>query len=224
MTGESLGDQLVGVAEVGETALEAAREIYEAGFPPAVRAPFRDLVDARPDERMQLLLDGAGQVLGVALVRDLGETRWTFLRYFVVTARRRGQGIGSRLWSALCRDLAARGRERLLFDVEDPDDAAADPHEADERRRRVRFYRRLGADLVDLAHSASYAPPHHGEPGTVAIPLRLLGADLDGAGGSRPLVLDAPATELLVAAVMQLRYGVNASTGSSTTSHEQGAT
>jgi GNAT superfamily N-acetyltransferase len=221
MTSDPLGDELVGLADVDEAAIEAAREIYEAGFPAAVRAPFRDLVDTRPDERMQLLLDEASQVLGVALVRDLGDTQWTFLRYFVVAAQRRGQGIGGRLWSALCRDLAARGRGRLLFDVEDPDDAAADPHEADERRRRVRFYRRLGADLVD---PAAYAPPHHGEAGTAAIPLRLLGADLDAKGGSRPLDLDGPATEQLVAAVMQLRYGVNASAGSSEARHEQGPT
>jgi hypothetical protein len=59
--------------------------------------------------------------------------------------------------------LGAWPRNRLRFGVEDPDDAAADPHEADERRRRV------------------------------------------------------------VAAVMQLRYGVNASTGSSEGPHEQGA-
>jgi GNAT superfamily N-acetyltransferase len=224
VTSDPPGDELVGLADVDQAEIEAARAIYEAGFPAAVRAPFNDLVDTRPDERMQLLLDGAGQVLGVVLVRDLGDTKWTFLRYFVVAAQRRGQGIGGRLWSALCRDLAARGRERLLFDVEDPDDAAADPREVDERRSRVRFYRRLGADLVELADPASYAPPHHGEAGTVAIPLRLLGADLDGAGGSRPLQLDGATTELLVAAVMQLRYGVNASTGSSAASHEQAAT
>jgi hypothetical protein len=47
------------------------------------------------------------------------------------------QGIGSRLSSALCRDLRARGRRGPRFDVEDPNDAATDPHEADERRRRV---------------------------------------------------------------------------------------
>jgi GNAT superfamily N-acetyltransferase len=217
MTSDQLGDRLVGVADAGGAAIEAAREIYEAGFPAAVRAPFQDLVDARPDERMQLLLDDGSQVLGVALVRDLGDTRWTFLRYFVVTAEQRGQGIGGRLWSALCRDLAARGRNRLVFDVEDPDDTAADPHEVDERRRRVRFYRRLGADLVD---PPSYAPPHHGEPGTTAIPLRLLGAELDGTGASRPLALDGPATEQLVAAVMQLRYGVKASDGPSLEPHE----
>lgn len=221
MTTDAAGDELVRVSDVGASELDAAREIYEAGFPAAVRAPFHDLVDARPDERMQLLLDVEGHVLGVVLVRDLADTRWTFLRYFVVTARQRGQGIGSRLWSALCRDLAARGRDRLLFDVEDPDDAAADPQEAEERRRRVRFYRRAGADLVDHVSATSYAPPHHGEAGTAAIPLRLLGAELDDSGGSRRLELDPPAAAQLVAAVMRHRYGVNASAGSSEDAHEQ---
>jgi GNAT superfamily N-acetyltransferase len=211
MRPESSVDQLVEVGSVSPAVIEAAREIYEAGFPAAVRAPFDDLLDARDDERLQLLLGGNGDVLGVALVRDLGETGWTFLRYFVVTAQRRGQGVGARLWSALCRDLASRGRRRLLFDVEDPDDPAADPHEVEERRRRVRFYRRVGADVVDVV---SYAPPHHGAPGTASMPLRLMGAELDAAGGSRGLELDTVAIRDLVAAVMHFRYGVDASIGS----------
>jgi GNAT superfamily N-acetyltransferase len=216
----SANDTLLGLAAVPATAIEAAHEIYEAGFPPAERAPFEDLLDTRSDERMQLLLDddgsagdgGASDVLGLVLVRDLGTTDWTFLRYFVVTADRRGQGVGGRLWSALCRDLAARGRTRVLLDVEDPDDPTADPDEVDERWRRVRFYRRAGAQLIDVD---SYAPPHHGAPGTPSMPLRPMGASLNAAGRSRPLELDATSVAELMAAVMHFRYGVKAPDGSS---------
>jgi GNAT superfamily N-acetyltransferase len=215
MTPDPPTERLLGLAAVPPATIEAARDIYEAGFPPAERAPFEDLLDVRSDERMQFLLDGDGgadAVLGVVLVRDLGETDWTFLRYFVVAADRRGEGIGGRLWLALCRDLAALGRKRLLFDVEDPDDPAADRHEVDERWRRVRFYRRAGADLLDVD---SYAPPHHGAPGTPTMPLRPMGADLDAAGGSRPLALDAAAIRDLIGAVMHFRYGVTAPNGPS---------
>jgi GNAT superfamily N-acetyltransferase len=210
---DSPTDTLLGLAAVPPKVIQAAREIYEAGFPPAERAPFEDLLDVRSDERMQILLDGhasGGSVLGVVVVRDLGETRWSFLRYFVVAADRRGHGIGGRLWSALCRDLAVRGRQRVLFDVEDPDDATAAPHEVDERRRRVQFYRRAGADLIDVD---SYAPPHHGAPGTPTMPLRPMGASLDAVGGSRRLELDAVAIEELVGAVMHFRYGVKTPDG-----------
>jgi GNAT superfamily N-acetyltransferase len=215
MTHDPPTDTLLGLAAVSPSVIRTAREIYEAGFPPAERAPFDDLLDVRSDERMQILLEGDGDhggVLGLVLVRDLGETGSTFLRYFVVAADRRSQGVGGRLWSALCRDLAARGRQRVLFDVEDPDDAAADRHEVDERLRRVRFYRRAGADLIDVD---SYAPPHHGEPGTPTMPLRPMGAALDAAGGSRPLELDPASVAELMAAVMHFRYGVTAPDGPS---------
>jgi GNAT superfamily N-acetyltransferase len=209
---DAASDRLVAIDDISPATVDAAREIYEAGFPAAVRAPFGDLLGVRGDERTQVLLDTDGDGLGLVLVRDLGDTGWTFLRYFVVAAERRGQGVGGRLWSALCADLAARGSTRLLFDVEDPDDPTADAHEAEERRRRVVFYRRLGADLVDVA---SYAPPHHGEPGTLPIPLRLMAAALDAAGGSSRLELDARAADGLACTVLLHRYGVDASNGPS---------
>jgi GNAT superfamily N-acetyltransferase len=214
---DAASDRLVAIADLPPAIVDAARHIYEAGFPAAVRAPFADLLGGRDDERTQVLLDSAGDASGLVLVRDLSDTGWTFLRYFVVTAERRGQGVGGRLWSVLCADLAARGRTRLLFDVEDPGDPTADPHEAEERRRRVVFYRRRGADLVDVA---SYAPPHHGEPGTAPMPLRLMAAGLDAAGGSSRLELDARAADQLAGAVLQHRYGVPASNGPSPTPPE----
>jgi hypothetical protein len=146
-------------------------------------------------------------VLGLVLVRDLGDTSWTFLRYFVVAEGRRGQGIGSRLWEALCGDLAGREREVLLFDVEDPDDRAAGPHEAQERSRRVEFYRRLGADLLDVR---SYAPPHHGQQGTEPIPLRLMAATIEETGRSVPPGWPAEGIAKAVSTVLRHRYGLTA--------------
>jgi GNAT superfamily N-acetyltransferase len=192
---------------VSAAQVEQAQAAFEAGFPPAVRAPFADLLDTRPDERLQVFLGSSDDVLGLTLVRDLDGLAWTFLRYFVVTDGRRGQGIGSRLWSVLCRDLAGRGCGRLLFDVEDPDEPGAAPDEREERGRRVRFYQRLGADLVAVE---GYAPPHHGAPGTTAIPLRLMAAEIDAAGDSTPPPRDADATAAMVTAVMRHRYGVGA--------------
>jgi GNAT superfamily N-acetyltransferase len=142
---------------------------------------------------------------GLTLARDLGDTGWTFLRYFVVTAERRSEGVGSRLWSELCRSLADRGQELLLFDVEDPADPGATSHEAVERHRRVSFYRRLGAELVDFA---AYEPPHHGEPGTQPLPLRLMAARLDVNGGSSPPRLLPADAERAVESVLRYRYGV----------------
>jgi GNAT superfamily N-acetyltransferase len=205
MTHDSSTDRLIGLPAATPAGLEQARAIYEAGFPAAVRAPFSDLLAGHPGERTELLLDSDGEVVGLTLVRDLADTGWTFLRYFVVTAERRGSGVGGRLWTALCRDLADRGQELLLFDVEDPADPTATTHETVERHRRVTFYRRLGAELVDFA---AYEPPHHGEPGTQALPLRLMAARLDVNGGSSPPRLLPADAERVVADVLRHRYGV----------------
>jgi GNAT superfamily N-acetyltransferase len=204
MTSGPSADRLVELGGLA-AAVDQARAVYEAGFPAAVRAPFAELLAVRADERTQLLLAADDEVLGLTLVRDLGDTRWSFLRYFVVTAERRGQGVGGRMWAALCRDLAGRGRELLLFDVEDPDDPAAAGHEAYERRRRVTFYQRLGADLVDFA---AYEPPPHGEDDTASLPLRLMAARLDVNGGSSPPRLLPAAAEHAVGVVLRHRYGV----------------
>jgi GNAT superfamily N-acetyltransferase len=198
-------DALAPLTACGPALTAQAREIYESAFPAAVRAPFADLVAVAPTERTQVLLDHGG-VLGLFLVRDLADTGWSFLRYFVVAAESRGQGAGGRLWRALCRDLAARGQTRLLFDVEDPDEATVEPTETAIRVSRVRFYRRLGADLVDVT---DYAPPAHGEPGTDPVPLRLLGAVVDSSGETSPLPPDPAAVGDLVDAVMRHRYGID---------------
>lgn len=205
MTAAPPANGLIGISSATAAAVEQARAIYQAGFPAAVRAPFDDLVTVRDDERTQLLLDSSGEVLGLTLVRDLGDTGWTFLRYFVVTAEHRGQGLGGLMWAALCRDLAGRGKRLLLLDLEDPDDPTATGQEADERRRRVTFYRRLGAAVVDFA---AYEPPHHGEVGTDPIPLRLMAARLERSGGSSPPRLLPEAADRAVSAVMRHRYGV----------------
>jgi GNAT superfamily N-acetyltransferase len=188
---------------------QQARDVYEAGFPAALRAPFRDLVDVQPGEHAVALVQPSDRVLGLALVRDLPGTRWTFLRYFVVAADRRGTGLGTQLWAALTQDLVEQGRTRLTFDVEDPDDADAADAERAERLRRIRFYQRLGATLLPVT---GYAPPAHGE-GDVDVPLRLLAAPL---GAVVPPPLGAELADL-VRAVYAGRYGLTATSPTVTT-------
>ena len=103
---------------------------------------------------MLVLLDGDGPA-GLALVRDLAGTRWTFLRYYAVG--RRGRGTGSAMWRALTALLAAEGRTRLVWDVEDPDEQGLSPALVEEHRRRIAFYERLGARLRPVR---DYRPPH----------------------------------------------------------------
>ena len=172
----------------------AARAIYEASFPPSLRAPWSDLTHHRGDEEFLVLVADDRDVLGTALVRRLGETDIAFVRYLAVDPAHRGRGLGEMLVAMLRDRLRATGVAALLLDVEKPVGA-----HAEDDRRRIAFYERCGLSLLDVP---GYAPPEHGETGEI-VPLLLMGQALDdGAPLAGSRLADA------VSAVLLHRYGV----------------
>ena len=145
--------KLVESAELSAAEIAALEQIYVTAFPDELLAPFADLFA----DRMLVLLDDEGPEgpEGFALVRDLPDTTWTFLRYYAVG--RRGRGFGSLMWREVCARLAGEGRTRLVWDVEDPDEAGISQHLVEEHRRRIAFYERLGGRLHPVS---DYLPPH----------------------------------------------------------------
>ncbi len=174
------------VEELDADGVAAVRAIYDDAFPAELRAPFEDLLT----DRLLVWVEPDGPA-GLALVRDLAETGWTFLRYYAVG--RRGVGLGSRMWRALTALLAAEGRTRLVWDVEHPDEPGLAEHHVVEHRRRVVFYERLGGRVLPVR---DYHPPHDGH----APPMLLMATDL-AAGLPEE-------TRALVEAVYQHRYGL----------------
>lgn len=189
MGGVSRPLRLVEAATLARDELDAVEAIYRGAFPDELLVPFEDLFV----DRLLVLLDEDGPA-GFALVRDLTETSWTFLRYYAVG--RRGRGTGSLMWAELTAVLTAEGRSRLVWDVEDPDEPGLSPAAADEHRRRIVFYERLGGRLLPVRE---YLPPH--DDGH-APQLRLM--DLPLAPG------DAPTLRELVEGVYRHRYGLDA--------------
>lgn len=180
------GGRLVEAGSLSAGELAAVRAIYEGAFPDELQAPFDDLLV----DRLLAYVDADGPA-GLALVRDLGPTPWTFLRYYAVG--RRGRGTGSTMWAELAALLAAEGRTRLVWDVEDPDEPGLSPALVEEHRRRIIFYERLGGRLLPVRE---YEPPH--DDGHAP---RLLLMDTPlGAGDEAPL-------RDVVEAVLQWRYG-----------------
>lgn len=184
----------------------AARAIYEASFPPSLRAPWSDLVDHRPNERFVVLIDadaasdgdsaghGDAAAVGIALIRRLGDTGMAFVRYLAVDPTRRDRGLGRQLVAHLREALRADGIGVLLLDVEKPVGA-----HAEEDRRRIAFYERCGLALLDVP---DYSPPEHGETGEI-VPLLLMGEVLDDGAP-----LTGPRLDGAVRAVLLHRYGV----------------
>jgi len=171
----------------------AVHAIYDASFPASVRAEWSTISHHRDDEELLILEEDAP--VAFALIRHLGDTSFTFVRYFAVDATRRSAGYGARLLTDLVDYLAAQGRTALLLDVEDP---AGDPDHL-EHVRRIDFYQRHGVLLLPVA---DYAPPEHGSTGEV-VPLLLMGRPLgDG------LPLTGEHLRVAVDAVLLHRYGI----------------
>lgn len=169
--------------------LDRVREIYEEAFPAELRVPFPDLFV----DRVLVLVDPEGDApIGFAVVRDLHQTSWAFLRYFAVGPR--GGGAGTTMFRLLTARLAAEGRTRLLWDLEDPDEPGISPASVAEHARRIGFYERLGARLLPVVE---YLPPH--DDGH-APHLRLM----DVALAEEP----EPTARELVETVYRKRYGI----------------
>ena len=177
--------------------LDAVQTIYEAAFPPAIRAPWESIRDHRADEALFVLrAEGPREVVvGFALLRHLGETSMAFVRYLAVDAERRSRGLGAALLTGIADSLRRSGCRLVLLDVEAP----VGTHAADDRRR-IGFYQRHGFALLDVP---DYAPPAHGSTAD-QVPLLLMGRRLAEPGGLTPEEVQA-ATQ----AVYRHRYGVD---------------
>jgi len=204
------GRQLVSFAGLDAAHQSAVRHVYESSFPLALRAPWEEIEAGRHDEQLLVLVHdetpGAPPV-GLVLVRHLGDTTMSFLRYFVIDAERRGSGHGSALWSALVDHLRQAQRSMLLLDVEDPDGRPEDSPERHDDLRRIDFYRRHGVHMLAVRE---YAPPDHGQEGEQARLLLMGGCLLTPADEGAPLgpAPAGPALRLAVTAVYRDRYGL----------------
>ena len=134
--------------------------------------------------------------LGLAVLRLLADTGWVYLRYF--TAGEKGCGLGERLWTHLRDEMTGAGDTRIIYDVDDPAQPGIGPAEELIRRRRIAFYRRLGAVVLPVK---GYLPPQ----GSAGHPMLLMAADY---------VVNTPSAaedlERIVLAVYEYRYGMAA--------------
>jgi GNAT superfamily N-acetyltransferase len=181
--------------------VDVIRRIYEEGFPPEQRSEFPALLDGRQPGEVTLALTGPGSVpCGLAMLRPLGPTGWIYLRYFVVDAARRSQGLGGVLWDQVTAAQRAAGYSLLVFDVEDPAEPGATASQVQTRLRRIAFYERHGAAVLPVT---GYGNPHGDEPEPAWDPMLLMAAGL-AAGG--PPTASGAGLRSVVEAVYRYRW------------------
>jgi hypothetical protein len=143
---------LVATATSGLSEIQLARvqAIYEEGFASELRVPFSELTEPGSADQTFVAMENMEPV-GLAALRLLGSVRWSFLRYFAIAGDRRSQGLGRQFWR-LVRPLLsdAHWPERVVFEVEDPADTAAEAERLI-RRRRIDFWTACGARLLPAA-------------------------------------------------------------------------
>ena len=141
----------------------AVQAIYDQTFEDDERVPFEALLRWMSRERdyirpeMRILLWN-GRAIALSAYGYLPEHAFGYLAYVAVAESLRGQGHGA--W--LCEQAFARIREmghdarrqdpRLTFwEVRRPEDPVP-ADEQEHRRRRIRFYQRLGAQVLPVEY------------------------------------------------------------------------
>jgi GNAT superfamily N-acetyltransferase len=138
--------ELESLAHADPARVAAAGRIYADSFPVRQREPFDTLIESiRTGEILAWVQLDHGSPIGIAVVLRFSSVPWDFLEYFAIDGTVRSKGHGSALWTALLDQPEIR---RLIFEVEDPDDTD-DPDERRIRQRRIAFYQRQGAKLVE---------------------------------------------------------------------------
>lgn len=193
------------VTQASQIALEhfePLRAIYLDSFPPYERADFSFLVESIATGTRWLYTASRGDaLLGFAIIVPHIARDIHLLEYLAVARVARNQGIGAALLGGLVNAIRhspfAIG---LILEVESDDEGDADERAL--RARRIAFYQRNGARVIDDARD--YRVPLADRPGTMRMKLLWL-----------PLVAStaAPRGENLrecVTGILAKSYGMNA--------------
>ncbi len=136
-------------------------DLYEVAFPPNERMLvsfyLRLLREQWPNHHL-LAIQREGTFVGLAHYVVMAERDLAWLWMFAVTPESRNHGVGAAIYRNIVERLPV-GTVAMLLEVERPDLAHT---EADRQlaERRITFYRRQGAQLLEGVHYVQSVGPH----------------------------------------------------------------
>ena len=128
-----------------------ARGDLRAELPPEERGDTAELLASiAAGERLCYVAARDGELLGFAVVFVLDDVSVALLEFMAVAPQERNNGVGGALFTHLRANLLAdAGTSGMIFEVEPPEEA--DGEERTIRERRIGFYLRHEAAIVDCA-------------------------------------------------------------------------
>ncbi|MBN1309847.1 MAG: GNAT family N-acetyltransferase [Anaerolineae bacterium] len=151
--------------ELGPGLAGPLKRVYEASFPPSEQVDFAGFIENIRRGTEQLFVAWmAGRPVGFALTMRLVGVDAYLMGYIAVDERARNRGIGGKLLVFLTSVLAGSGdASGIIFEAEAVDYGR--PEERALRKRRIDFYKRHGASLIECA--PNYRGPDLSGPGEV---------------------------------------------------------
>jgi GNAT superfamily N-acetyltransferase len=154
------------LTEYSPDVLQQIQAIYDVSFPPYERKPFWMISESMNGGRYSVFVirQQNGPIVAFALLVPLRISNAMYIEYYAVAELLRGQGIGSMLMREIIAFLTPTA-SAIVWEVDPP------VTENDDNSRRIRFYERLGASLIE--QSTQYGMPNYWK-GSGIIPLRLM--------------------------------------------------
>jgi GNAT superfamily N-acetyltransferase len=152
--------------------LRKIQDIYDVSFPRWERKPFWYISDAMHHRHYNVfVVIREDEIVAFALLIPLPASRAMYIEYLAVTQALRGQGIGSLLFRSIFDFFENTDTSAIIWEVDPPEQSG------DNNDRRIQFYERLGAHLID--QSKHYGMPNYYK-GSGMLSLRMMWKPLRG--------------------------------------------
>lgn len=162
--------KFVEITKLNDDLLLSWLDLYEVSFPPEEKMLVSSFLKFLKEKAkgqwessyMTAVLDDAGRFVGL-LRYDLDyDARVAYLWYIAVHPDARNRGVGSVCYKEILHRANEAGMRAMIFEVEDPE-TISDVHLRECAKRRINFYKRLGATILRGIHYTQSVGPHQPE-------------------------------------------------------------